>query len=98
MQESNVRNSFIWLKSMKNNKTPGNSGLTKKNHETFWDELKIPLLGSINQAFYTKIFCFNKGKVSCNQAHWEERLINNTLKRLISLLNVDTKILSKKLF
>ena len=54
---------------MKNNKTPGNSGLTKKNHETFWDGLKIPLLGSINQAFYTKIFCFNKGKVSCNQAH-----------------------------
>ena len=40
---------------MKNNKTPGNDGLTKEFYETFWDKLKTPLMKSINQAFHTKI-------------------------------------------
>ena len=40
---------------MKNNKTPGNNGLTKEFYETFWDELKTPLMESVNQAFRTKI-------------------------------------------
>ena len=43
------------MKSMKNNKTAGNDGLTKEFYETFWDELKTPLMESVNQVFHTKI-------------------------------------------
>ena len=31
---------LISLKSMQNNKTPGNDGLTKEFYETFWNEIK----------------------------------------------------------
>ena len=43
------------MKSMKNNKTSGSDGLTKEFYETFWDELKNPLMESVNQAFHTNI-------------------------------------------
>ena len=32
------------LNKMENNKTPGNDGLTKVIFETFWPEIKSPLL------------------------------------------------------
>ena len=44
------------MKSMKNNKTSGSDGLTKEFYETFWDELKTPLMESVNQAFHTNIW------------------------------------------
>ena len=37
------------MKSMKNSKTPGNVGLTTEFYETFWDELKAPLMESIHK-------------------------------------------------
>ena len=43
------------MKSMKNNKTSGNDGLAKEFYETFWDELKTPLMESVDQVFHTKI-------------------------------------------
>ena len=54
---------------MKNNKSPGNSGLT------FWDELKTPLVESINRAFYTTILSISQmhavikliGKKECDK-------------------------------
>ena len=39
------------LKSMENNKTPGNDGLSKEFYEVFWNYVKISLLASINDAF-----------------------------------------------
>ena len=36
---------------MENNKTPGNDGLSKDFYEVFWNDIKIPLLASINYAF-----------------------------------------------
>ena len=48
---------------MKNNKTPGNDGLRKEFYETFWDELKIPLMESVNQAFHTKILSISQIKL-----------------------------------
>ena len=54
MRKQNLSiNLFDYMKSMQNNKTPGNSGLTKEFYKTFQNQLKTPL--SINQAFHTKI-------------------------------------------
>ena len=39
------------LKSMPNNKSPGNDGLTKEFYETFWEEIKIPLCNSITKSY-----------------------------------------------
>ena len=84
------------MKSMKNNKTPGNDGLTKEFYETFWDELKTPLMESVNQAFHTKILSISQRQAVIKlieKKDRDKRYIKNW--RLISLLNVDTKILSK---
>ena len=51
------------MKSMKNNKTPGNDGLTKEFFETFWDELKTPLMESVNQTFHLKILSIPQRQV-----------------------------------
>ena len=39
------------LKSMENDKIPGNNWLSKEFFEVFWNDVKIPLLASINDAF-----------------------------------------------
>ena len=39
------------LKSMPNNKSPGNDGLTKEFYETFWEEIKTPLCNSIKKSY-----------------------------------------------
>ena len=39
------------LRSMKNNKSPGNDGLSKEFYECFWDEIDRPFLVSIQKAF-----------------------------------------------
>ena len=36
---------------MENDKTPGNDGLSKEFYEVIWDDVKFPLLASINDAF-----------------------------------------------
>ena len=46
---------FDSMKSMRNNNIPGNDGLTKEFFENFLDELKTPLMESVNQTFRTKI-------------------------------------------
>ena len=38
---------LIVLQRMENNKSPGNDGLTKEFHITFWNDVKIPLLLAI---------------------------------------------------
>ena len=45
---------LIALQSMKNNKSPGNDGLTKVFHITFWNEIKAPLLLAIEKAYLVK--------------------------------------------
>ena len=87
---------FLSMKSMENGKTPGNDGITKEFYETFWDELKFAFIKSISQAKVT-------GELSISQRQAvikliekkdrDKRFIKNW--RPISLLNVDTKIISK---
>ena len=83
---------------MPNGKSPGHGGLTKEFYEHFWDDLKFYFINSLRQF---KI----DGNVSISQRQAiikliakkgrDKRFVKNW--RLISLLNVDTKILSKSL-
>ena len=36
---------------MNNGKRPGNDGLSKEFYEEFWEDVKFPLLATINYAF-----------------------------------------------
>ena len=83
---------------MKNDKSPGNDGLTCEFYKHFWDKVKVPLFESICHA---KI----NGELSASQRQAIIRLIEKKDKdktnlgnwRPISLLNVDVKILSRTL-
>ena len=87
---------FLSMKSMENGKTPGDDRITKEFYETFWDELKFAFIKSINQAKVT-------GQLSISQRQAVIKLIEKKDRdkrfsknwRPISLLNVDTKIISK---
>ena len=86
------------MKNMQNYKSPGNDGLTKKIYEGFWDEIKELFIALI-------IETRNKGTFSISQRQAIIKLIENkdrdkryiTNRRPISLLNADTKIISKVL-
>ena len=89
---------LISLKSMQINKTPGNDGLTKEFYEAFWNEIKHVFLKSLKQAR-------EKGKLSISQRQAVIKLIEKKDRdkryiknwRPISLLKIDTKIISKAL-
>ena len=70
--------------------------MTKEFYETIWDQLKTPLMESVNQAFHTKILSISQRQAVIKlieKKDRDKRYIKNW--RPISLLNVDTKILSK---
>ena len=89
---------FNALNSMQANKSPGNDGLTKEFYVAFFDLLGPKLLHSFK-------FAFNLGELSSSQKQVvitliekkgrDKRYLKNW--RPISLLNVDTKLLSKVL-
>ena len=86
------------LKSMQNDKSPGNDGLTKEFYEAFWNELKEIFIDSASE---TK----EKGHLSTSQRQAIIRLIEKKIKIRDSyktgnpffLLNVDLKIIPKAL-
>ena len=57
--------SFNSMKNMRNNNTTGNDRLTKEFYETFWNELKPPLIES-NRALHTKILRFSQRQAVIN--------------------------------
>ena len=79
---------------MSDNKAPENDGLIKEFYETFWEDLKKLLCASITKAFH-------RGELSHSQKQAlikkdrDKKLIKNW--RPISLLNIDTKLISKVL-
>ena len=89
---------FKSLKSMENNKSPGNDGQSKKFYECFWDGIKNPLLASIHRAFVNQeLSSYQKQAVMkmLGKKDKDKRFIKNW--RPISLLNTDMKIISKVL-
>ena len=60
------------LKSMQNNKIPGNDGLTKEFYETFWNEIKIVFLKSLKHAK-------EKGQLSISQRQAVIKLIEKKI-------------------
>ena len=51
------------MKSMKNNKTLDKNGLIKEFFENVQDELKTPLMESVNQTFHLKILSIPQRQV-----------------------------------
>ena len=83
---------------MPSNKSPGNDGLSKEFYQCFFDLLCQPLLACLN-------FSYEKGELPASQRQAvitliekkgkDKRFIKNW--RPISLINVDTKVLSKSI-
>ena len=83
---------------MQNNKSPGNDGLSKEFYETFWEELKKPFMYAIQKSYNIKQLCVSQKQAVIKlvkKKGRDKRFIKNW--RPISLLNVDTKLISKVL-
>ena len=84
------------LESFQTNKTPGNDGIPIELYKVFWPLISDPFLKCVNESF-------EKGEMSCSQKQAVITLIEKKGKdrsyienwRPISLVNVDTKIMSK---
>ena len=86
------------MKSMKNDKSPGNDGLTKEFYVTFWDDVKATFISSLKQAKERKELSISQRQAIIKlieKKDRDKRYIKNW--KPISLLNVDIKILSKAL-
>ena len=79
------------LTSMDNDKSPGNDGMIKEFYIKFWDAVKEPLCASSEKSTSQKQAIINL----IEKKDRDKRFIKNW--RPISLLNVDTKLISKVL-
>ena len=86
------------LKNMENSKSPGNDGLTVEFYKFFWIDLKHLLFNSFLESEITKCLSASQKQAVIKlltKKDKDKRFIENW--RPISLLNIDTKILSKVL-
>ena len=84
------------FKSIHDNKTLGNDGLSKEFYETFWEDMKDVFINSLKQAKIEGSLSISQRQAVIILLEKEDRgkrFIKNW--RPISLLNTDTKIISK---
>ena len=84
------------LKSMEKDKSPGNDRITKEFYEFFWDDIKNSLSDSIKKSFMSgELSTFQKQAAIklMEMKGRDKQLIKNW--HPISLLNIDTKLISK---
>ena len=89
---------FKSLKSMDNNKSPGNDGLSKEFYERFWDEVKNSLLASIYKEFLNQELSTSQKQALIKileKKNEDKRFIKNW--RPVPLLNKNMEIISKVL-
>ena len=89
---------FKSLKSMDNNKPPGNDWLSKVFYKSFWYKVKKPILDSIHKAFLNQELSTSQkqGVIKMlEKKDKDKRFIKNW--RPMSLLNTDiiSKVISK---
>uniref|UniRef100_A0A3P9NCC4 Reverse transcriptase domain-containing protein n=1 Tax=Poecilia reticulata TaxID=8081 RepID=A0A3P9NCC4_POERE len=86
------------MQSMQNNKAPGLDGLPKEFYSTFWEILKGPLLQVYKEAFKEGKLpsVMNQGMITLLHKKGPQNNLKNW--RPLTLLGIDTKILSKVLF
>ena len=80
---------------MANGKSPGHDGLTKEFYEHFWDDWKFYFVNSLKQSKIDSNLPISQREAIIKLIAQEDRDKRFLKKwRLISLLNIDTKILS----
>ena len=89
-------NLLVALKSMPNNKTPGNNGLPKEFYETFWEDIKNVFINSLKRSKIESSLSISQRQAVIKlleKKDRDKRHIKNW--RSIFLLNIDTKTISK---
>ena len=83
------------LKTFKNNKSPGNDGLTVEFYRYFWNEIKGVLIPCYNRGYDKQILTVSQRQavITLLDKDKDRLLLKNW--RPISLLNTDYKIMTK---
>ena len=71
---------LLVVKSMPNNKSPSNDGLTKELYEDFWEDLKTPLMSNCKSAFDKDELSYSQKRAVINlieKKDKDRRLIQN---------------------
>ena len=69
---------------MKNDKSPGNDGLTKEFYETFWEEIKTPLSNSVRKYFLAEELSTSQKQAFIKLQPWTKYFEKNQTKFLFA--------------
>ena len=90
---------FEALKSMQNNKSPGNDGLSKEFYETFWEELKKPFMYAIQKSYNIKQLCVSQRQavIKLVEKKGRDKIFTKLISKVLAerLKNVLPDIISK---